>query len=656
MNGTGAPARTMRFRDHQASARSATALLLLLFVVVLLGMLAAVNGALALAYRLTFPMAQGWPRLFFETNTALVLLFVLGGCWIESLRLREGGAHVARMAGGQLVAQPRDRRERRLLNVVDELALASGMRRAPPVYLLPREDGINAFAAGWQVDDAVVAVTRGALERLTRDELQGVLAHEFSHILHEDMQLNMRLIGLVWGLQMLFNFGRLMSEAEEGGRHPATALFGFALRAVGSIGWVAGRLLKAAVSRQREYLADASAVQFTRHPEGIGGALRKIADQARGGRDALRAPQAESLSHLLFSSRLDWGGFFATHPPLHRRLSRIYGHDVEPLPAERVADDAADDSGPRLGLVPLRPPAADFVRAVSSDDAPSLPPWTPPAPEDPAVLAREREAEALRRLRGWHGAGVRRAGVLALLMRPGDARQLQVWRDEVGEFSHAKEVLADAQALSAAARLPALMLLLERCAAAPYEERRALLGSAHRLLSADGRCPPRERLHWLVLARQLREAAPGDSRPTAAMAGIEPLLEPIARLTAFLAPLVEARAGAADPLQGTAEAQAPAWYGLALQALQPQAAPPAWQPPDEAAPGPALQALEGLAPLQRPRLVKAWLEAACRQRGGVLPEREAADALWLACRLLDTPLPPALAGCFIELSEPASSP
>src|SRR5216117_657360 len=157
----------MRFRRHQEAAQDSTRRLLGLFSLVLLGLVLAVNAALALIYRITFPFASGYPSLFFETNTAIVLLFVLGGCWFETLRLREGGAHVARLAGGRPVQasghSASDRLERRFANIVQELALASRIQ-APAAWVLPRDDAINAFAAGWAPEDAVIAVTRGALE------------------------------------------------------------------------------------------------------------------------------------------------------------------------------------------------------------------------------------------------------------------------------------------------------------------------------------------------------------------------------------------------------------------------------------------------------------------------------------------------------------
>ena len=317
----------MLFRQHERTARQSTLHLLALFALVVVGLLLAVNAVLALIYWLMFPFARGFPTLFFETNTALVLLFVLGGCWIETMRLREGGAHVARLAGGreaQLSAGGElGQLERRFANVVYEMDIASGHPGLPAAWVLPKDNAINAFAAGWGDGDAVVAVTRGALERLTRAELQGVVAHEFSHLVHGDTRLNMRLVGMVWGLQMIWGLGVALWEPDNEGRRGAGTLFGLGLMAVGSLGWAAGRLLQAAVSRQREFLADASAVKYTRLVDGLGGALRKIADQQLHGRAGLHSAHATSLAHLLLSNRgaAGWLARAVAHPPAAGRAA-----------------------------------------------------------------------------------------------------------------------------------------------------------------------------------------------------------------------------------------------------------------------------------------------------------------------------------------------
>lgn len=305
----------MRFRQHQDDARQATRRLLWLFILTVFLTVLAVNAALALAWWMATGNLFGYPNWFFETNTAVALGFILGGGWLETLRLRQGGAHVATMVGGREVLSPANLGEKRLRNVVDEMAIASGLK-PPRIFVLDREDAINAFAAGWEQHDSVVAVTRGALERLTRDELQGVVAHEFSHILHGDTRLNMRLIGYVYGLQLIFNYGRsLFNMTDAHNRRSFSVVPGLALMAAGSAGWLAGRMLKAAVSRQREFLADASAIQYTRQPSGIGNALRKIAGAggcgrrlgARRERRSGVAPHA--VVHHLCRRRL------AGHPP-----------------------------------------------------------------------------------------------------------------------------------------------------------------------------------------------------------------------------------------------------------------------------------------------------------------------------------------------------
>jgi Zn-dependent protease with chaperone function len=643
----------MRFRQHQEVAQTASRRLLLLFLAVLVLLVLAVNGALALVYRLTFPWVEGYPRLFFETNTALTLLFVLGGCWFEMLRLRQGGAHVARLAGGTPIdppdGQPRDLYEKRLRNVVDEVAIAAGMK-PPPVYVLQREEAINAFAAGWDREDAVVAVTRGALERLTRDELQGVVAHEFSHLFHGDTRLNMRLIGLVWGLQMIYNFGHSFVEPDERGRRGAGLFVGLALMGVGSLGWMAGRMLKAAVSRQREFLADASAVKYTRSIEGIGGALRKVADQAWRGHDHIHNAQAESLSHLFFVSRLRWN-LFATHPPLAERIRRIYGFEVVPLAARVLPpeDDDAPATRPMTGL------AASAVAPARAGAAPSPAPLSaaePPAAAPEAALhdatQREslhspvqREREALERIARWQGPGERRAAVLGLLVKPDDVREWLAWEAETAGIAVASAVRAELQQLTHATRLPVWETMLRRSAAAALPERRALVEAARRIMKADGQVSPLDRLRWLAMRHllsgvRLRPPAP------AADNDIAHLAKDVTTASAFLARIIDAPA--------CASGAPPAWYLEVMQGLWPPQPLPPWAAPDADAVVHAWSRLSQLSGMQRPVLVKAWVDAAVKCAGAPRLADEAADALRLAAVLLDSPLPQALADQYLELA------
>lgn len=332
----------MRFFEQQRQAKAQTVRLLLLFALTLLVLIVAVNAALALTWRLMAWQDAAYPAYFFYINTGITLLFVLGGWWIESSNLAGGGEQLARRVGarpakvpGPLSRPGGEDTEQKFCNIVSELAIAASMKPPTPM-VLDRVDSINAFACGWDEDDAVVAVTQGALEYLTRDELQGLVAHEFSHIREGDMQLNMRLAGMVSGLEMIFNLGRTMCEPGDDGHRSFLALPGFAIQATGSLGWLAGRVLRAAVSRQREYLADARAVQFTRSKEGLGGVLRKALGQ--GGVAKALHPSVQHML-LLGSEQARW---LATHPPIAERIRRIYGRSMGALEIQEVAPTRPD--------------------------------------------------------------------------------------------------------------------------------------------------------------------------------------------------------------------------------------------------------------------------------------------------------------------------
>ena len=329
----------MRFFEQQREARAQSIRLLLLFAITLCVLVLAVNAALAITWRLVAWQDAAYPAYFFYINTALTLLFVLGGWWIESSNLSAGGEQLARRVGarrakvlGPLSRLGSEDAEQKFCNIVSELAIAASMK-APIPMVLDRVDAINAFACGWgngeREGDAVVAVTQGALALLTRDELQGLVAHEFSHIREGDMQLNMRLAGMVSGLEMIFNLGRAMCEPGDRGR-TFLALPGFAIKATGSLGWLAGRALKAAIARQREYLADARAVQFTRSKDGLGGVLRKAL-----GQDSVSRAMHPSVQHMLLLGA-EQGRWLATHPPIAERIRRIYGRSMGALDTEEL--------------------------------------------------------------------------------------------------------------------------------------------------------------------------------------------------------------------------------------------------------------------------------------------------------------------------------
>ncbi len=273
------------------------------------------------------PSLWNWPVLL---GVSVVVLAVVGfGSVYKIAQLGSGGPAVAEMIGGKLLHHDtRDPNAQKILNVVEEMAIASGTP-VPPVYLVD-EPGINAFAAGYSSGDAVIGVTRGCIERLSRDELQGVVAHEFSHILNGDMRLNIRLIGLIHGILVVGLIGYYVmragmatsrSSGNKKGADPGMAMvvFGAGVMAIGFIGTLFGQLIRAAVSRQREFLADASAVQFTRNPHGIAGALQKIGGHPSGAH--INHSHASEIAHMMFSQSL--AGMFATHPPLVDRIRRV---------------------------------------------------------------------------------------------------------------------------------------------------------------------------------------------------------------------------------------------------------------------------------------------------------------------------------------------
>jgi Zn-dependent protease with chaperone function len=317
----------MNFFEAQHQARKRTRWLVLWFALGVLGTVATLYGA---AIGITYYVGHVDQSFGFSV-AAIGLAVILLGSFFKLVQLGQGGAVVARDMGARPVdPATRDGAERRLLNVVEEMSIASGIP-APQVWVMDDEQSINAFAAGTEPGNAVVAVSRGCLEELNRAELQGVVAHEFSHILNGDMRLNLRLIGWLFGLMMIAMLGRgilsilrhVRVRSSGDNKNNAGLLLvilvsGAAVWLIGSVGVFFGRLIQAAVSRQREYLADASAVQFTRDPQGIAGALKKILIQQGG---SLHAPRAAEAAHMFFSSPGSLlSGWLATHPPLTERI------------------------------------------------------------------------------------------------------------------------------------------------------------------------------------------------------------------------------------------------------------------------------------------------------------------------------------------------
>lgn len=355
----------MNFFEHQEQARKRTGRLVLLFVFAVLALIgltalllmAFVNGG-SLGFLHGKMSSKDWQLL--SSVTLVVLLIVALASLFKHLQLKGGGQVVAESLGGRLLnPNSQDSEERRLLNLVEEMALASGTP-VPPVYLL-EDPAINAFAAGYTPQDAVIGVTRGALQQLNRDELQGVIAHEFSHIFNGDMRLNLRLVALLQGILVIGLSGRLLMHSVSAARFRGSSrdgrvtlgilALGLLLLVLGSLGIFFGKLIKAAVSRQREFLADASAVQFTRNPQGIASALNKIRQLPQ--HSTLQSGQAEQFSHLFFSNALtrSFTGLLATHPPLEERIERLNAGPLpdQPSPAKKAPKQTTPTSSEPKG-------------------------------------------------------------------------------------------------------------------------------------------------------------------------------------------------------------------------------------------------------------------------------------------------------------------
>jgi Zn-dependent protease with chaperone function len=635
----------MHFRTHQEKADASTLGLLALFAVLVVAIVVVVNVVLAGAYRLTFMSNGAYPAYFFATNTFVVLLFVLGGVGVESLRIVDGGPHVAKMAGARpaQMSSPNDmgRLERRFTNIVNEMAIASRMAQPPQAYVLHRDDAINAFAAGWSEKDHVIVVTRGALERLTREELQGVVAHEFAHLKHGDTRLNMRLIGLVWGLQMIHGFGHSLAEPDDHGAPPFSAVFGYALMGAGWFGWAAGRMLQAAVSRQREFNADASAVEFTRLVAGLGGALRKVAAQVNRATsprshdpkaDMLRGGSSDTVAHLLLHHRSPW---LATHPPIHQRLQRLFGRSMEPL-ADDVQPAPKDEH--LLGFA-TGGPAQRHINEPS--DAVKHDPLQPA----PAKAAADSMRDAVARADRWRGPMEQRAALSGLLLDVDDADAWRAWEQrlspppEPGRYAAPSPLLRrireDVQSLDLPTRLHVFASLVDRARSMPPREQAQLRQDARALTVT-----PLARLRRVALLRMLDRPVVAQVSPLAMSGSAATASAPqapgfVQRPPAARRPrkLDQSLPAAVIATAALARLASPAdpkkWLGAArthLKATQIKAPPlPYWH----------MRQVLRVGPMERPQIMAAWMQAT--RSGGLMHDEGSREALALAALAMDMP-------------------
>ncbi|MQA23964.1 MAG: M48 family metalloprotease [Micromonosporaceae bacterium] len=631
----------MNFFERQHQVRKVSHRLVWLFLLAVAGIIVAVDLAVLVGFSLYAQPPQTIAMLLGAVSLATGLLIGLTS-WVRMLLLRGGGGgRIAQSLGGVYVAEDTtDPQLRRLRNVVEEIAIASGTP-VPELYLLPNEPGINAFAAGWSPADAAVAVTRGALERLNRNELQGVIAHEFSHVVNGDMRLNIRLMGLLFGILALAVVGRFLLYGGGGRGKNAVPIVMIALvtLAAGYIGVLVGRLIKAAVSRQREYLADASAVQFTRQTSGIAGALKKIGGLEAGSK--LRSGKVEDVSHMLFGDGMRLSSAFATHPPLVRRI-QVLEPSFNPAEMEQLSQRWAQHppSGPAedqaMGLA--GPPAAAPAppRAASSPVA-VRPEAVIGAVGEPTASSYERGGNILRSIPDQFQARARRPDtvvplMLGLLMSP---------QNEVRPRQHAAiaarhgKPLADAAWQDAAAlsglaptlRLPLAELAFSALRRRSQPELEQVIGTISALIHADGRVDVFEYCLSALLHTELYELMHhrppwGEQRRrlAASKAQVAALLAVLARVGDRDPRAAEAayRAGLAAVLPGEAIPYAPPGQGItALDSVWP--------------------ALDGLDGAEKALLVQSLVIVIGHD--GVMTVQEV-ELLRTVCGVLHCPLPP----------------
>ncbi|MGF1484405.1 MAG: M48 family metallopeptidase [Opitutales bacterium] len=497
----------MDFFERQERARKRTQWLLLYFILAVVLIIAAmyvlVFWALVLVpYENPYRASNAFWHWDLFTYTVLATLGIVGiALAFKVMELRSGGGAVARSIGGTRVdPATTNADERRLLNVVEEMAIASGTP-VPEVYVLHHEPGLNAFAAGYSPDDAAVAVTKGLLESLNRDELQGVIAHEFSHILNGDMRLNIRLIGALFGIMVLaiigqgFLRGLFYGRAFRGGSRRGKdnggalilviALVALGLTVIGYIGVFFGRLIQSAISRQREFLADSAAVQFTRNPDGIAGALMRIGGIHHGSH--LKSAHAEEVAHMFFSRGVgglsSLSGFFETHPPLRERIRAI-------LPSwdGKFVLDTRKSAPKEPSPLPPTQRGSPQAFALSVGSAMNLIGTLEADQIEAAQNAREAIPDDL--LRAVHETLSARAVVLCLLLDAlPQARQKQLaWLNtqaEPGLRQSIEKLLPLIQALGAAARLPLVSVCVPALAHMSPEQLETFLHRCEHLARFD---------------------------------------------------------------------------------------------------------------------------------------------------------------------------
>ncbi len=631
----------MNFFEYQEHARRQSRWLIFLFILAVVIIVVVIDVAILVALGLMNTEEQQFAFNIQTLNANLPTL--LGGAAVtaaviviaslfKTAALRSGGGKVARDLGGVLVeADARDPLRRRLYNVVEEIALASGIP-VPEIYVLEQESGINAFAAGFSPADAAVAVTRGALEKLNRAELQGVIAHEFSHIFNGDMRLNIRLMGALFGILVLSLIGRRVlhgsyylgrSKSKNGG---AIVLVAVAVMLVGYIGLFFGRWIKSAVSRQREYLADASAVQFTRDPDGIAGALKKIAVYSDS---SYLNVETEEVSHMLFGNG-EKVSMFSTHPPLNERIGRIdksfRPDDLIQLAkkiqrqgkaeAEQAAKQQTKDKPAGRGMFD----ADNLVDQIGHPDFSRILMAAALAASIPEEISQAAHSNQ------WATEVL----FYCLMDRDDEIREQQLLfvAQNMGSDSEARVrgLLSAAPDLAREQRLPLLEISIPELKRRPPDHVKKVLATVKQLNEADGKTDVFEYLMAKIIAQHLWESISPQQVKLSGKGSLNKVVDKALEVIAVLA---------LHGNESTATVESAYWAGSEVLLGDTKLPMPAIEDWCEVMDS-ALPALDQLKPADKEKLVKALIATVMADNKVVVTEME---LLRVVCSVIHVPLP-----------------
>lgn len=626
----------MSFYQNQDNARRKTGLLIFYFITAVVLIVAAVNAAiyfiLIMASDLKMPPSLWLQNPLCWGTAGITLLAIVGGSLVRMAQLGKGGVSVALMAGGTPIdAATTEPKEKTLINVVEEMAIASGTP-VPRIFVMREEPAINAFVAGTEARNTVLAVTQGTLDKLNRDELQGVIGHEFSHILNGDMKLNVRLIGILAGILLIGQIGEFLLRGQSRRRYYGSRSskegnqlipVGLALMLIGYVGLFFGRLIKAAISRQREFLADASSVQFTRNPEGIASALYAI--QFYSGHSLLMGAHAEDMNHMCFGEtvKMQLSGMLATHPPIEDRIRSIEPSLLPRLKARfRQREPAASAPSPQAAPAQMSEATASFsAAAVSSSVVQVKASIGQPTPEhfDYAQKLHQQIPQDIKALAHQPGAADSILYALLLLESPPQQSVPVAIPEQTRQLSLA---LRESSPLI---RLPLLDICLGTLKAEPQERRQAIIRNAIDLIKVDMKVTLSEFVYCYLIQQALHEI----KRPARTIKSYRTLEPALATLFSALVQVSgDSKEKQAENFQQIMQYYSNKDYSQWLQ-----------QAPSPKTLNHALQHLNRLAPLLKQPVVDACVDCILHDNKAVVKEMELLRAI---CEALECPMPPIL--------------